>query len=71
LGIAPPLTVATDDNFYFETLKDRFGTYYDNVRKVTNELVSCCEQYKPSPKAGPGPTIIEKISNLLFGYARI
>jgi hypothetical protein len=29
----------------FSTLKDRFDTYYDHVRKVTCELVERCQEY--------------------------
>ncbi len=42
LPIAPTLSSASDDSIEFATLKDRYITYYDNVRKVAVELAVKC-----------------------------
>jgi chromosome partitioning protein len=41
----PKLATATDEMRDFSTLKDRFDTYYDHVRKVTLELEERCRGY--------------------------
>jgi chromosome partitioning protein len=41
----PTLATATDEMHDFSTLKDRFDTYYDHVRKVTLELEERCRTY--------------------------
>jgi chromosome partitioning protein len=41
----PKLASATDETCDFSTLKDRFDTYYDHVRKVARELEERCEKY--------------------------
>src|SRR5262249_33464056 len=41
----PKLASATDETCDFSTLKDRFDTYYDHVRKVSRELEERCEKY--------------------------
>jgi cellulose biosynthesis protein BcsQ len=38
----PKLATATDETLDFRTLRDRFDTYYDNVRKVARELEDRC-----------------------------
>ncbi|GAX62359.1 ATPase [Candidatus Scalindua japonica] len=42
LPTAPTLATATDDSLDFATLKERYSTYYDNVRKVAIELIKKC-----------------------------
>jgi len=39
---APTLATATDDSLSFETLRERYDTYYDHVRKVSKELAERC-----------------------------
>ena len=39
---APTLATASDDSLKFETLRERYDTYYDHVRKVAKELASRC-----------------------------
>lgn len=39
---APALATATDDSLQFETLRERYDTYYDHVRKVSKELAERC-----------------------------
>ena len=62
----PKMGTATDETLDFHTLKDRFDTYYDNVRKVALELEERCEGRIPPPpetigsirphnEAGPRP----------------
>jgi cellulose biosynthesis protein BcsQ len=46
---APTLATATDDSLSFETLRDRYDTYYEHVRKVSKELAERCGMVK---KAG-------------------
>jgi chromosome partitioning protein len=41
----PKLASATDETCDFSTLKDRFDTYYDHMRKVARELQDRCEKY--------------------------
>jgi len=48
----PKLATATDETHDFSTLKDRFDTYYDHVRKVTRELEERCEEYAFAPEDG-------------------
>ena len=39
---APALATATDDSLQFESLRERYDTYYDHVRKVAKELAERC-----------------------------
>jgi chromosome partitioning protein len=39
---APTLATASDDSLSFETLRERYDTYYDHVRKVSRELAERC-----------------------------
>lgn len=39
---APALATASDDSIRFETLRDRYDTYYDHVRKLARELAERC-----------------------------
>jgi chromosome partitioning protein len=48
----PKLASATDETCDFSTLKDRFDTYYDHVRKVARELEERCEKYSFRPYNG-------------------
>lgn len=59
----PKLATSTDETIDFRTLKDRFNTYYDNVRKVARELESRCEGCIPlaAPQTGRFGQIIRKI----------
>jgi chromosome partitioning protein len=41
----PKLATATDETHDFLTLKDRFDTYYDHVRKVARELEEKCQKH--------------------------
>ncbi len=46
----PKLATATDEMHDFTTLKERFDTYYDHVRKVARELEEKCQsQIVPAP----------------------
>jgi chromosome partitioning protein len=50
---APTLATASDDSLEFETLRERYDTYYDHVRKVARELAIRCGYTvtkKPVPK---------------------
>ncbi len=42
LPAAPTLASATDDSIGFETLRERYDSYYDHVRKVAKELAERC-----------------------------
>ena len=44
------LGTATDVTLDFHTLKGRFDTYYDNVRKIARELEERCEGRFASPQ---------------------
>ena len=50
----PKMGTATDETLDFHTLKDRFDTYYDNVRKVALELEERCEGRIPPPPRPSG-----------------
>lgn len=39
---APALSTASDDSQDFETLRERYDTYYDHVRKVAKEVAQRC-----------------------------
>jgi chromosome partitioning protein len=39
---APTLASASDDSLKFETLRERYDTYYDHVRRVAKELAERC-----------------------------
>jgi chromosome partitioning protein len=45
----PKLATSTDHTIAFRTLKERFSTYYDNVRKVARELEQRCGELVPEP----------------------
>lgn len=47
---APTLATATDDSLSFETLRDRYDTYYDHVRKVSKELAERCGMAKKAAR---------------------
>lgn len=47
---APTLATATDDSLSFETLRERYDTYYDHVRKVSRELAERCGIAKKSTR---------------------
>lgn len=42
LPTAPALATAADDSLQFDTLRERYDTYYDHVRKVAKELSERC-----------------------------
>lgn len=42
LPSAPALSTASDDSIGFSTLKERYSTHYDHVRKVAMELAEKC-----------------------------
>jgi len=46
------LASATDETRDFATLKERFDTYYDHVRKVAGELVERCQSYSEPASTG-------------------
>jgi chromosome partitioning protein len=46
----PRLATATDETHEFFTLKDRFDTYYDHVRKVARELEERCQEHAFAPE---------------------
>lgn len=51
----PKLATATDETHDFATLKDRFDTYYDHVRKVARELDDRCREFAfPAEKENVG-----------------
>lgn len=39
---APALATAADDSLKFETLRERYDSYYDHVRNVAKELAERC-----------------------------
>lgn len=47
----PKLCEATDGIIDWSTLKERFSTYYDNVRKVAKELEDRCNEFTLPPTA--------------------
>lgn len=49
----PKLETATDDSIDFRTLKEKFDTYYDNVRLLARELHQRCESFKPTKNPDP------------------
>lgn len=49
---APTLATATDDSISFETLRERYDTYYDHVRKVSRELAERCGIAKKATRRG-------------------
>ncbi len=64
----PKLATATDETIDFHTLKERFGSYYDNVRKVARELERRCSAHTfqgPSPSNG----FARKIRGILDRFA--
>jgi chromosome partitioning protein len=66
----PQLATATDGTHDFESLKDRFGTYYDHVRKVARELEQRCEGREPRPESEPkrfGRRILDILSGVAQG----
>ena len=65
----PKLATATDETLDFRTLKDRFDTYYDHVRKVARELEQRCEGHKPRPEAEPR-RFGRRILDILYGVAQ-
>ena len=42
LPTAPALSSASDDSISFSTLRERYSTYYDNVRAIAIELATKC-----------------------------
>jgi len=42
LPAAPALATAADDSLQFDTLRERYDTYYDHVRKLARELSKRC-----------------------------
>jgi chromosome partitioning protein len=65
----PKLATATDETLGFRTLKDRFDTYYDHVRKVARELEQRCEGHEPRPEAEPG-RFGRRILDILYRVAQ-
>lgn len=65
----PKLETATDDSIDFVTLKEKFDTYYDNVRKVARELFKRCEDFEPSEEA-PLQNAAGFLAGLLMGFKR-
>ena len=66
---SPKLATATDETRDFLTLKDRFDSYYLNVRKVALELEKRCNEFEFEPEkraAGFGGRFRE----LLDSFAR-
>jgi hypothetical protein len=53
------LVSTTDETSDFSTLKDRFDTYYDHVRKVARELEERCEKYSFPPYPPLNGTVSE------------
>lgn len=47
---SPSLATAPDDSLNFETLRERYDTYYDHVRKVTKELAERCDLVRSKAK---------------------
>jgi chromosome partitioning protein len=45
----PKLATSTDETLDFRTLRERYDTYYDNVRKVARELEDRCDGRTPVP----------------------
>lgn len=64
----PKLATATDGTIDFHTLKSRFSTYYDNVRKVARELEQRCEKFE-FPKKPKRNRFQKVIEGLLGGWA--
>jgi chromosome partitioning protein len=48
---APALATATDDSLQFESLRDRYDTYYDHVRRVSKELAERCGLVRPASRS--------------------
>ncbi len=51
LPSAPTLATAADDSLTFETLRERYDTYYDHVRRVSRELAERCGLTQAKKKA--------------------
>lgn len=66
----PRLATATDETLGFHTLKERFDTYYDNVRKVARELEDRCEGRIPAAPAKPTGRFAQRIRGILQQFAR-
>ncbi len=65
----PKLASATDETRDPHTLKDRFDTYYDNVRKVALELEERCEGRIP-PHSRPSGRFGQRMRQILDLFAR-
>jgi ATP-dependent DNA helicase RecG len=67
----PKLATATDETLDFQTLKDRFDTYYDNVRKVAVELHQRCDDYEFIEEPEP-PRFGQRVREILdvFSFGR-
>lgn len=64
LPTAPKLATATDDSLDFATLKERYSTYYDHVRKISLELAKKCG-HKFEPQINPKMSLGSKLINSL------
>ncbi len=65
----PKLGTATDETLDFDTLKKRFDTYYDNVRKIAGELEERCEGRIP-PHPRPSGRFGQRMRQVLDLFAR-
>ncbi|WP_152051307.1 ParA family protein [Tautonia marina] len=63
----PKLATSTDETIDFRTLKARFDTYYDNVRRVARELEQRCDGHTPEPP--PKISFGTKIRDLLDRFS--
>jgi chromosome partitioning protein len=66
----PALATSTDATREFLTLKDRFDTYYDHVRRVAVELEERCGQYQFRPGGQAAPRFGQRIRELFRQYWR-
>jgi chromosome partitioning protein len=65
----PRLATATDETLGFHTLKDRFDTYYDNMRKVARELEDRCEGRSPTAARTPSGRFAQRMRQIIELFA--
>jgi len=70
LGDHPQMEQATDYTLNPKTLRQRFGTYYDNVRKVAKELEKRCDEYAASGRQRKAEQYATRIRQVLAAFSR-
>lgn len=70
LGAHAQMERATDYTLNPKTLKQRFGAYYDNVRKVARELEKRCDEYASSGRQRNAEQYATRIRQVLASFSQ-